>query len=270
MTTPETKQVIAAMLKENTGRHFLDSGGENGRAWQRNQERNFADEEPATLDGSYGEISVTVNLYHWLVDRLEYCEDLTEKFEEWANASEDRKEMPWLALMEEWADEEMEATGLYGSDKPFTVNTYNHESLLSQTIQFTYFTLDTDNHSGAFVLLQIHGGADVRGGYTAPKIFQVTDYDGTSILDDQRATIYCNTCEGDDGGPCGHWDTDDGYHWYEEGSVGRGYTELGEYETTSEDDDESREDGKLHFTSDGKILCPHCGDQLHAGTWPAG
>ena len=30
------EQTIAAMLTENTGTHMLDSGGANGRAWQRN------------------------------------------------------------------------------------------------------------------------------------------------------------------------------------------------------------------------------------------
>lgn len=29
--------LICEMLTENTGKHFLDSGGANGRNWQRNQ-----------------------------------------------------------------------------------------------------------------------------------------------------------------------------------------------------------------------------------------
>ena len=33
----ETKQVIYNMLTESTGTYFLDSGGEDGRHWQRNQ-----------------------------------------------------------------------------------------------------------------------------------------------------------------------------------------------------------------------------------------
>ena len=35
----ETKQVIYNMMIENTGTHFLDSGGEDGRNWQRNQKK---------------------------------------------------------------------------------------------------------------------------------------------------------------------------------------------------------------------------------------
>ena len=41
----ETKQVIYNMMIENTGTHFLDSGGEDGRHWQRNQKKTLKDFE---------------------------------------------------------------------------------------------------------------------------------------------------------------------------------------------------------------------------------
>jgi hypothetical protein len=34
-------ETIRQMLKENTGRHPLDSGFGNGRHWQKNQDRDF-------------------------------------------------------------------------------------------------------------------------------------------------------------------------------------------------------------------------------------
>ena len=37
--TTQTQQAIFEMLTENTGKHFLDSGGDNGRHWQRNQKK---------------------------------------------------------------------------------------------------------------------------------------------------------------------------------------------------------------------------------------
>ena len=40
-----TKQIIYEMLTENTGTHFLDSGGEDGRNWQRNQKKTLEDFE---------------------------------------------------------------------------------------------------------------------------------------------------------------------------------------------------------------------------------
>ena len=38
-----TKEVIYKMLTENTGIHMCDSGGEDGRMWQRNQKKSFND-----------------------------------------------------------------------------------------------------------------------------------------------------------------------------------------------------------------------------------
>ena len=35
----ETKELIYQMLTENTGSHFLDSGGAGNRHWQRNQNK---------------------------------------------------------------------------------------------------------------------------------------------------------------------------------------------------------------------------------------
>lgn len=39
----QTEQIIYEMLTENTGRHMLDSGGDSGRAWQRNQAKSLDD-----------------------------------------------------------------------------------------------------------------------------------------------------------------------------------------------------------------------------------
>ena len=39
----DIKKTIYKMLTENTGTHFLDSGGGNGRNWQRNQIKTIKD-----------------------------------------------------------------------------------------------------------------------------------------------------------------------------------------------------------------------------------
>ena len=99
----ETAAVLAAMLTENTGTNFLDSGGiakydadgnyvgsdcGYGRHWQRNQHRDF-DAEPATvLSFKYG-IDVTHNVYHWLLERLEYDDELQDRFDEFVEDHED-------------------------------------------------------------------------------------------------------------------------------------------------------------------------------------
>jgi hypothetical protein len=190
----ETDKVLAEMLTENTGRHFLDSGGAYGRNWERNQGATaeaFHSAPSATLDRW---ACVTVDVFHYLRDRLEYDATLTAEFDAFAADSDS----PWLADVEEWVDSLREAKrladpcGRYGDDAtPRTWNTYNGEDYLSQVIQGITFTLDDDREPCAIV--QIHGGCDVRGGYTRPRVFRVTTYDGASYFphDNANAEIYC-------------------------------------------------------------------------------
>lgn len=290
-----TAEIIAGMLKENTGRALCDSGGEMqadgtvkygyGRNWERNQSRDFEKEPETVLSWDWDYISVTHNVYHWLKSRLEYAEDLDAEFHEWAEETEERRETGWLQLMEEWVaqlgdtededGESREVGGLYGDGEPFCVNTYNGEDLLSQVIQYVYFEMNDT----AYVILQIHGGCDVRGGYTAPKVFEVSGGgDGTDILDNAKATIYCEGREknpnqteipGCEVQPCEmYWYTDDGCHWYAEGSAGLGAgTQLEEYPKTKQEDDEEWTAGHVHILENGDILCPLCGGKLNASAY---
>lgn len=260
-----TNNIIAAMLRENTGTHFLDSGGTNGRAWQRNQGRKFDKEPAATLDFKYG-IEVTLNVYHWLADRLTVSESMERKFRRFCAKPEHERES-YFALAGLWlsylSDKGEKPRGLYGEGSPLTVNTYNGEDLLSQVIQFTLFRLDFTD----YVILSIHGGADVRGGYTRPRVFEVSG-DGASMFDNARATIYCTG----DRDKCGaYWDTDNANNWYRDGSCGFGSkTQLEAYDRTEQDKGEEWTEGKLHVLSDRSGLCPCCGSKLEASAMPGG
>ena len=53
-----------------------------------------------------------------------------------------------------------------------TWNTYNGDSFLSQVLQGSYLTINGES----YVLFQIHGGADVRGGYTDAKLFKLDSF----------------------------------------------------------------------------------------------
>jgi hypothetical protein len=60
---------------------------------------------------------------------------------------------------------------------------------LDQTLQYVTFQL---NNVG-YVALQIHGGADVRGGYTAPRVFEA---DRESLVFDSQSTqLKCQNCK---------------------------------------------------------------------------
>ena len=182
MTTSPTEQIVADMLVENTGRHMLDSGGAYGRSWERNQGQtveSFKARSAATID-RYG--CVTLDVFHWLTDRVIYVPDEDAAFHEWAQTGEHADE-PWLESARIWAED-------HNVGDLNTVNTYNGEDFLSQTLQWVEWEQDTKWGSERRLLIQIHGGCDVRGGYTAPRMFKLDDY-SEGLWDNADATVYC-------------------------------------------------------------------------------
>lgn len=197
----KTSKVIKEMLTENTGKGLLDSGFAYGRNWERNQSVNF-DKRPEVWVNDFG---FTIDLYHFLVGRLDYNEKMTEFFLEQCDET-----TPYLEEMEIFAEKFST-----NNDEIRTVNTYNYDSLLSQVIQFTVFPYDESEILGEDkwgynygVLLQIHGGCDVRGGYTAPKFFNIQG-DEEFRLYDENFTVHCSQGHVFDY-RCGEWSTDDG------------------------------------------------------------
>ena len=229
-----TEAIISAMLKENTGIDMLDSGGEGGRAWQRNQGRDFAKEPGSVLEVLFGngEIIIQKSTYHYLTEFFEVTpesERLTNEFREFADY-EKNKELGWLELMEmffdhylkpEIIDNDWEAYNISANGN--VTNTYNYKSSIDQILQFMLFPWKGDQgrfggkHTGIpYIMLQIHGGADARGGYTAPHIFAFKarehEIDDFIIADGDY-----NVNVGEE-----QWYTDDyGSHWYFEGSSNR-------------------------------------------------
>jgi hypothetical protein len=177
-----TAEVVAAMLTENTGRHMLDSGGAYGRHWERNQGRDVQDwiNSSTAAWGWKGEY-YTLNLFHWLVERLEYAPELDAELDKFAAA---RPDDGWLDIMDEFCEQ------TWPELSRECINSYNGEEALSQVIQFTG-VFDHDYPDFQYVLLQIHGGCDVRGGYTAPRVFEVVG-DECCMYDFMSASFYCD------------------------------------------------------------------------------
>lgn len=202
-----TRDMLYSMLTENTGRSILDSGGENGRMWQVNQGVDFNARPASTLrvsvltchDGTVRmDFETSYDLYHWLYERLTYEPKLDRLYQKFAQSrrSEDyeldiMKEFP-LALRK--MRRKRHVTGLYGSEvKEFSSHyTYNDEDALSQNIQHVYFEIDGEPH----VLLQVHGGADARGGFTDARIFSI-DNDAADLFDNTRVTLIGNKPKAD-------------------------------------------------------------------------
>lgn len=166
MKTSQVQRIVYAMMIENTGSHFLDSGGAYGRAWQRNQIKTIKEfineaEEQYTFDGKY--ISRTVSVFHYLCG-LE-VDDLCLKFN-----SRNKKEDNFDADADIYGVGKDTWNWLSKQDVTiqYTFNTYNGDSDLSQILQGSRLEINGDT----YYLIQVHGGCDARGGYTYARLFK--------------------------------------------------------------------------------------------------
>ena len=172
----ETKQVIYNMLTENTGTHFLDSGGTNDRHWQRNKLKTIDDfdmeEEIKIVDKDSEYPYLIKSLYHHLVDSCEYLEKDNKDFINWINKNPySWKDNPEGRCAGSMYDVEEYMSLTYGKDVR-TEYTYNYDNNLSQDIQF--MTVG-DTYDCNIIALAIHNGADARGGLTDYKIFRIEE-----------------------------------------------------------------------------------------------
>jgi hypothetical protein len=161
----DTKKVIYKMLTENTGIHMCDSGGENGRHWQRNQKKKLKDfiNEP---DIKKDDGLIIKSIFHHLLESCEYLPEQTKLFETWLK--QDKTRYNSLSEIEEFM-----AKYTHQNKKINIIYTYNEENVLSQDIQFLY---GGDIYESDIIALSIHNGADARGGLTDYKFFKI-DWD---------------------------------------------------------------------------------------------
>lgn len=182
MAATDAEEMIRSQLTEKTGTHFLDSGGAYGRHWERNQEN--PPWEGAKMDVGHG--YVTQNVYHFMSqhfqrDRtcvaLEVClwalSDGTPRLGDMEELADLTVYSP-REIADEW-DVPIEIAEdaysvLVGEREPsMTWNTYNQEcGSLSQCLQGTTF----GGPYAEYAMIQVHQGADVRGGYTAPRVYR--------------------------------------------------------------------------------------------------
>jgi hypothetical protein len=266
----ETIEILKGMFTENTGEHMLDSGGtpkydENGkyigssngsgRKHEINRNRDFENEKYSTVSFTEYDIEYHVNTFKWLVDRVTFNEKFDDMFHK--KFAKKNKEMSWFEMMHvfpEWLVERgFNVTGVFGEGKPVIINTYNEQNVLDQVLQFCYWEM---NGKG-YVALQVHGGCDVRGGYTKPRIFSVDEEGG--IFNYSHGTItgsdeyHESVTERD--GEIYQWTTDDGYNWYGDEN------DLNKLEIKDIEESGVWEAGKL-CVAGGKGYCPMTGQVL--------
>lgn len=176
MKTNAVQRLVYRMLTEGTGVHMCDSGGADNRGWQRNQKKSIKDfmnepEESYQFDMKYNEIHRNVSVFHYLCG-LE-LDEVCEKFNRRNNNPADWEgELPGESIygVSNRAAEWLQSN--YEVNVEYTFNTYNGDSDLSQILQGSRLEIDGDT----YYLIQIHNGADARGGYTDAKLFKTAYY----------------------------------------------------------------------------------------------
>ena len=169
----KTEKIIYQMLIENTGIHMCDSGGKDGRNWQRNQKKSFKDFKNEPVIKKDDDLIIK-SLFHHLSESCEYLPDQTNMLETWINTNK----YDWIKNKDgrsnEWNDvQEFMEKYTHSGKKINCIYTYNEDNVLSQDIQFLY---GGDIYESDVIALSIHNGCDARGGLTDYKFFKI-DYD---------------------------------------------------------------------------------------------
>lgn len=181
----DTKTLISAMVRENTGSHFLDSGMFYGYKYNDPLPAEAVTATVTPLSDSDGfditfSISTVAFLKATLNDGFE-APLLEEQFQAMLDDPAHSKHA-WLQCMEEFAEEVGKGV--------FRDNTYNYDTQLDQGFQFVYFR--RQDHD--YVALHTHNGCDIRGGYARPHIFHVPE---ESEFFQWTVTVWCEGCDRD-------------------------------------------------------------------------
>ena len=194
MTKATLVSTVFGMFQEGTGAALCDSGGAYGRHWERNQLRTLADfeAEPEVSWSHHGYF--TVSTFHYLVKAAGIeLDDTARAFNELECADWDGDTYGISRAQSDWLAEQ-------GFKFHQSWNTYNHESSLSQVLQGTSLQDAAGEH---YVLIQLHQGCDVRGGYTDARLFKLIgecmggeDVYGVVIREDGETVSVSSTYNG--------------------------------------------------------------------------
>ena len=163
----KTEQKLIEMFQENTGIHMLDSGQKDNRHWQRNQKlkpSDFIKRQRFTIEDD----ELIEDTFKMLYDNVAFTPEASNWNDVWRKYlnHKENEHASELCLMEEFIKEHNQNKEYYGHE---VQNSFNEETALSQVIQYGYFEVNEQ----VFILLQIHNGSDVRGGYTEAVVFEL-------------------------------------------------------------------------------------------------
>lgn len=241
-----TERKLAKMFLEGVSTNFVDSGlvygynfnyNRENPVWEQPESRvEFTAYDDGTLD-----INLQLNTFTLLAKQLEYDKEADRKFQKWVKKLYDADEY--------WRDhlDEFPAVTKYDSKPEGWIidNTCNGDTLLDQHFVYSYCS------KSGYVIIELHGGCDIRWGYTAPVFFRVDFCD--DFYPYAGGSIYCSECHY-------WWDYDNCLSlqstYGEEHDAPDGFKDLKDYPC------EKGEEGKkgiVVVNEKGEAFCPICG-----------
>ena len=171
------EQVISH-TRQNTGTHFLDSGGESGRAWQQPAPTKLIE---IRADGTWWQSAIT--LTGLLQEHAEVVEDVQAAIE--AEYEADREVSNF-----EVGPRVMKRLGYHEMTRDNTCNWGSND--LDQCFVYEVWSKDEGEDwiyaEDAVVLVYAHTGADVRGGYARPIAVR---FDGELAIPIELVVSFC-------------------------------------------------------------------------------
>ncbi len=184
-------ELVSELMTEEIGKSILDSGSAYGYHYEENRANPPAKQPKYDVEDWNGVPLITKNLYHILVSAVD-CDPATYTLTGMLREFMEAEDLYPVEAMEEFPGFLQEECGWDSYVEWGVLNTYNYCYPVSQGIQGMDLTITSGPLVGDYVILQIHGGCDVRGGYTLPVVV-------SGLMDDLIAemsyiTVACDKC----------------------------------------------------------------------------
>ena len=201
-------EAISMMLKENTGKELMDSGGAYGRAWQRCANDDFEVKPESTIELSNGgSVMLLKSTYHFFKAFFDITERSKQLEKDFWNMIDGNADETYGEITDEWVRKIL-TDGFVFVDEDGEEDkerfryrssgyTYNGENALDR--EYVYTFLRDRNDYETYIIVQTHNGCDARGGFSSPHIFALDDCESVSdmymCMTDYALTVYNPTTD---------------------------------------------------------------------------
>jgi hypothetical protein len=208
---PEEDKLLYGMFTQNSGTVMIDSGGENGRLWQRNRHRDLRKRPYGGFEISAHSRRIEypwLSTYHFLKENLKYHAKLDSIWQRW-QARESNQRTAMCDLMREfpvWIGKNCPNFKWghpldHNRQEAYYAYTYNEDNVMDTDFHFAWWTSDRTD----YYLVSLHTGADARWGFSDAHVFVGNGSNEWPLMDTNRLSIGCS-------GDAGHmWSYDGGW-----------------------------------------------------------